>query len=1274
MVVSFKISRRGRRFYPPPPASTSGAADPPPPAASPYGSPLPPPPPWHAAAAPSGIAVRSGVLGRIGTDPADLGEIPVRSRGAELEPSFALNLFPDGYTIGGLDKGMLVFLIGDDSEKKPYTRASRALLSDIEYGCLPQDILHGIPCKFRNGIVVCEVRDYRPFLSNGGDSSGYDFPKMNRVALRLGTECVIKDLSLIADPSWTYHHQLIAESTIINSLQPRLNLDPTPCLEKLCNSVKKIDLGLNKGRQQTKDTSLLSSSTDPPEKCKPKECDNCEDAAVCIERSALEVFPARVFCSSPVNCSSSAQVNNPKSTVMSDPEETIQRSSTLRNSSALCDRKQSASGSPAPDHSLQNHEQQVELAIVQVDHKNGQSPRETVLSQKRKQSLNLPRERRPSNKSARMSFQSPKGQFQKSIGTSNKKRLKLGSPKESPVEVKVDQTIGKKDMRVQQQKTFSVIPTNRLIPSLNRNDPCLEKLPEKVKQGSQKELLIEVKVDQMIGKKDTRGHGQKPFSVIRSNQPLPSLSRNSPCSDKFFEKDKVISQKELPIEVKVDQTMCKNDMREQKNEPLSMLQTNGPHPSLNRNSLHAENIPVKVHSSHITMNERHLASTVNLDSHSAPEIEVSAMTPVSSCDASSGKAAAGPNEDKVSTEPKPTTLKRDASRTSPISLNQQASFKGKCQKQADILDRRLFEDGGLVEPGVADSTTSRFGISPDIELCIRHPLYNIEPDIEKILSEVILITQRHALNGNASKIEGVETLRPSSSCSPSHFFRYGSAGGSPYMREETIACHPTTGTKNTRNIGRYVFHRVQYFCRGIIDQSHYILCLRESESPEDHQIAVVMISGDEHIHIATLPTYDQARKLVDQFILLMKRDGYALCNSTVCNGFSVLRQQSGDVSQLGYLTGEHSQYQGFSPCVAKSVVINECQDTSFSFQKRLQDVQGNVRQQGSQQWGLPDVHSNVLHQGSQQWGLPDVHSNVLHQGSQQCGLPDAQANVRQLGNTQQWRLPDAHANVRKQGSDQQWELPYVHANVPHKGSNQQWGLPGAHANVSHQGSSQQWGLPGAQTNVVHQGSNQQWGLPSAHANVPHQGRQQWGLPDPHANLLPQGRHQWGMPDVHGNALHQGSQQWVQPGQCPTMASVDTSHFLNPNYPAEQQYNSRVPGGVCSMDQHQHHYLQNRHPGSSDRYATSMNTGFYDQWHQTPQQQLSSRTHQWGFQDFGRQTNSMPQMHAGRGMRLSVPHPVGSPQMSSPTTGSDVSVTSFLVPPSYPYPPHGNGIS
>jgi hypothetical protein len=166
----------------------------------------------------------------------------VGSDDLDLEPSFALNLFPDGYSISDPGKGMLLFLIGDDPQKRPYSKASRALFSDIEHGCLPQVILGDMPCKFRNGTIVCEVRDYRPFLSNAGDSSGDDFPIVNRVSLRLGTERVVKDLASVVNASWTYHDQLIAESTILRALQPRLNLDPTPCLERLQNSVKKVPL------------------------------------------------------------------------------------------------------------------------------------------------------------------------------------------------------------------------------------------------------------------------------------------------------------------------------------------------------------------------------------------------------------------------------------------------------------------------------------------------------------------------------------------------------------------------------------------------------------------------------------------------------------------------------------------------------------------------------------------------------------------------------------------------------------------------------------------------------------------------------------------------------------------------------------------------------------------------------------------------------------------------------------------------------------------------
>lgn len=96
----------------------------------------------------------------------------------------------------------------------------------------------------------------------------------------------------------------------------------------------------------------------------------------------------------------------------------------------------------------------------------------------------------------------------------------------------------------------------------------------------------------------------------------------------------------------------------------------------------------------------------------------------------------------------------------------------------------------------------------------------------------------------------------------------------------------------------------------------------------------------------------------------MKQDGYTLCNAAVCNEPSDPRQQFEDVSHLGCLTGEYPQRQMFSPCVAKSVVINESKDIGCAFQKR------------AFQKRLPDVHANVLHQGSQQW-VPTEQSPTL---------------------------------------------------------------------------------------------------------------------------------------------------------------------------------------------------------------------------------------------------------------------------------------------------------
>jgi hypothetical protein len=113
-------------------------------------------------------------------------------------------------------------------------------------------------------------------------------------------------------------------------------------------------------------------------------------------------------------------------------------------------RKQSASSSPASDNFLQSHEQPVELEFVHVDHKNGQSTMETLLSQKRKQPLNLQLERQPSNESARLTFQVPIASLKNRWGG----QTKIGSPKEPLVEVKIDQAISKKNMRVRKEKSF----------------------------------------------------------------------------------------------------------------------------------------------------------------------------------------------------------------------------------------------------------------------------------------------------------------------------------------------------------------------------------------------------------------------------------------------------------------------------------------------------------------------------------------------------------------------------------------------------------------------------------------------------------------------------------------------------------------------------------------------------------------------------------------------------------------------------------------------------
>ncbi|PPR87979.1 hypothetical protein GOBAR_AA32715 [Gossypium barbadense] len=155
---------------------------------------------------------------------------------ADHEISFTLNLYPDGYSIGKPQEEALHTV--PDAPKHPYDRSSETLFSAIESGRLPGDILDDIPCKYVDGMLVCEVRDYRKVTPQQGPNTPPidGSPIINKVCLKMSLENVVKDIPLSSDNSWTYGDLMEAESRILKALQPQLCLDPTPKLDRLCTN------------------------------------------------------------------------------------------------------------------------------------------------------------------------------------------------------------------------------------------------------------------------------------------------------------------------------------------------------------------------------------------------------------------------------------------------------------------------------------------------------------------------------------------------------------------------------------------------------------------------------------------------------------------------------------------------------------------------------------------------------------------------------------------------------------------------------------------------------------------------------------------------------------------------------------------------------------------------------------------------------------------------------------------------------------------------------
>ncbi|KAG9137668.1 hypothetical protein Leryth_011393 [Lithospermum erythrorhizon] len=194
----------------------------------------------------------------------------------EGEISFTLSLFPDGYSIGKPSEDEHGQACVDIPKfLHPYDRASETLFSAIESGRLPGGILDDIPCKYTDGTLVCEVRDYRNCLSGSGIiSSAETAPVIIKVCLKMSLESVVKDIPSLSDSAWTYGDLMELESRILKALQPQLCLDPTPKLDKICDnhtsSKLKLDLSSMRKkrlRQISEVTVTVNSRTDGKKIC-----------------------------------------------------------------------------------------------------------------------------------------------------------------------------------------------------------------------------------------------------------------------------------------------------------------------------------------------------------------------------------------------------------------------------------------------------------------------------------------------------------------------------------------------------------------------------------------------------------------------------------------------------------------------------------------------------------------------------------------------------------------------------------------------------------------------------------------------------------------------------------------------------------------------------------------------------------------------------------------------------------------------------------------------
>ncbi|KAG1334838.1 protein PHYTOCHROME-DEPENDENT LATE-FLOWERING [Cocos nucifera] len=767
MGVSFKVAKVGTRYRPklPPPDSPDAAGEK---AEDPGTSgDAPAPKPTDREVALPGLG--DGFAGSVLSANSESNLV-----GSDLEVSFSLNLFPDGFSIG-----------------RP-----------------------------------TEVRDYRSCMSKfrNGDSSGDEFPRIQKVCLRMGMENVVKDVPLISDDSWTYNDLLQAESQIVKALQPMLYLGPDPLLDRLCRTVpKQLDLGICKRRLMSKQhdmlevnrnsTNLEISSIGYAESLKSQTSVSFKNGSARHSQCAISrsmphvrqddsikdvIEPTLPLAFPPnYNLVVSCPLSVPSSVVFASAPDQNRRDSWigLKNPINLLGKGNRSKTQPTSKTNGKRPKQEppdmVSSLIItsQQDTMLEQEPqRNTILAQKHQEFQNM----------QHLSF------------------YDQNSSQQQRIEASIERT---GNLEAQMHSYFYQEHVQHIVKEEPRDT----------------EILCRVEVE-----KDREGHAPDIRSEKSSEWQTPSCVRALPLQMQ---------------EIGAGQSVGKYPKKERASRKRKPSQ--GPHVSAQGSDSHVSKLGDR-------------------------------QRILSSCSTSPMVGVVGLSKDKAASVPAASIGTLSVNSASSSSLIQESQLTSPKRKKSKALNKVTSQSMSEIvslahvgESNVFGSNSSSVGIG-----LLPRSGTNVDPSTLERFSKIEMVSQRYGLNSKRSKIDEYPTTKSLSECSlpparlvmPEDTVECG-----PLTENLCMSKYLIGGSRNAHKTRKISFVRVRFFFRGngipfLVDESRCKLILTEFVEPDIHEVRAEVVFGDkeQHFDIALLHTPHHADLFAAQFTSLMEREGYRL--------------------------------------------------------------------------------------------------------------------------------------------------------------------------------------------------------------------------------------------------------------------------------------------------------------------------------------------------------------------------------------------------------------